>query len=568
MDIIPSIKRYIIECASQFINSQDILKQITLVAPKDSLRGDLATNAAMIIANATGQSPQEVGLTMRQSLLQMPHIAHVELAGPGFINIVVKSKAWQEVVSSILTGKEKYGQNNIGKGMKVNVEYVSANPTGPLHIGHTRGAIYGDALARMLEYTGYIVDREFYINDAGGQVKDLGSSVFLRYQSIINGHDIEIPQGLYPGEYLIPIAQALINKHGVSLQEKDMDIIINFAIQQIMQSIKDDLHDIDVCHSTFFSEQSLHKANKIAEAVSILENKGFIYHGTIPEPKGKQHNNWICKEQILFRSTAFGDDQDRPLKKENGDWTYFAAEIAYIKDKIDRGYNYIVIVLGADHSGYVKRLSAVAQALNPSVRCEVKVCQVVNYIENGLPVKMSKRSGTFTTIRDVIDVVDKNIIRFMMLTKKNDSIINFDLAKVKEQSKDNPVFYVQYAHVRTSSIIKTAKMQLNCDLLASKDIDYSLLNNEEEILIMRKMCFWPMVIETAEGEPHKIISFMEDLSHSFHALWNLGKENNDYRFIITDNLEITAARLALAQAINYVLKSGFGILGINPLDKM
>jgi arginyl-tRNA synthetase len=446
-----------------------------------------------------------------------------------------------------------------------------------MHIGHARGAVYGDALAKLLKKCGYKVTKEYYINDAGSQIDDLTKTVILRYKEALTGEKVTIPEGLYPGEYLIDIGSKIFNQFGDKLLKMDEtachELVKKIAVDEMMLMIRQDLKDLDIEHDVFFSEQSLHDSGKIAEVIKILADMGLIYEGQLPPPKGKEDVNWENRVQLLFKSTAFGDEQDRPVQKSDGAWSYLAADLAYAKDKIDRGFDNLIYVLGADHSGYVKRIKAVVNALGQSrVKCDVKICQIVNFVENNVPIKMSKRKGSFTTVKDVVNEVGKDIIRFIMLTRKNDAPLDFDLEKVKEQSKDNPVFYVQYAHVRTISILSNGK-ECTPDAYAkfiAREFDLSLLSSEEEIQLIKLLASWPKVLEGAAVyfEPHRIAFYLLNVAAKFHSLWNLGKENNDYRFVVEDNIELTSSRLALVQSTQQIIVRGFEIIGITPMDKM
>ena len=446
-----------------------------------------------------------------------------------------------------------------------------------MHIGHARGAVYGDALANVLSLCGYNVTKEYYINDAGTQIDTLLDSVFLRYKEALSGEVVVIPEGLYPGDYLKDVGQkiaaefgqALVDMHTREMRQKIKNIVVN----EMLALIKADLRDLGVHHDVFFSEQSLHDSNKINDAVKILEEKGLIYKGVLPPPKGKIDENWEEKEQLLFKSSEYGDDQDRPVQKNDGTWSYLAADFAYAKDKIDRGFDTLVYILGADHSGYVKRIQAVINALGEGkIRSDVRISQLVNFVKDGEPIKMSKRSGNFMTVSDVTNEVSKDIIRFIMLTRRNDMTLDFDFSKVKEQSKDNPVFYVQYAHVRTKSIIAKAIETIPeaYKKFAASEFDLSLLSTEEEIQLIKLLASWPKVLALSAKscEPQRIAYYLIDVASRFHSIWNLGKENNDYRFNIEDEIDLTAARLALAESIRKVIAGGFSVIGVKPLDKM
>lgn len=577
MNIFNIIKQDIIAAAGQILNDTAILNQATIEIPKDSLNGDLSTNIAMIIASKEKVNPREIALKLKAILLHLPYIAHIEVAGAGFINFTIKPEIWHKTMAHILSGSEDFWSVNIGQGQAINVEYVSANPTGPMHIGHARGAVYGDVLARILAASGYNVTKEYYVNDAGAQVNDLINTVLLRYKEALTGEQIPIPEGCYPGEYLIPAGKKLAEQYGaelLSMQENEQyKLVKKFAVEEMLEIIKQDLKDLGVNHDIFFSEQSLHDQGKIDETVKLLTDLDLIYQGQLPPPKGKIDEEWQDRTQMLFRSSSYGDDQDRALQKSDGAWTYLAADLAYAKDKIDRGFDSLVYVLGADHSGYIKRIEAVVKALSQGkVGSDIKICQLVNFVENGVPIKMSKRSGNFTTVRDVINEVGKDVVRFIMLTRKNDAPLDFDLQKVREQSKDNPIFYVQYAHVRSLSIIAGSKdvNKDGHDKFVNNNFDLSLLSSEKELQLIKLLASWPKMLEAAAKyfEPHRVAFYLLNIAAEFHALWNFGKENNDYRFVIESNAELTAARLALAKATGMVLAKGFKLLGVTPLEKM
>lgn len=577
MNIFKELKRDLRASCSAICSDEDIWNNASLEAPKDPLNGDIATNIAMIIASKEGGNPREIALKFKESLAPIPYIAHVEVAGPGFINLTIKAEKWHGCIRSILNRDDDFWAVNIGKGEKVNVEYVSANPTGPMHIGHSRGAVYGDVLANILIKCGYDVTKEYYVNDAGSQIDTLTDSVILRYKEALDGQEITIPEGLYPGEYLKPVAGQLVNEFSDSLLKLDEQTmrqkVKEIAIKAMLELIKSDLADLGVKHDVFFSETSLHQGGKIDEAVAELEKMGLIYTGILPAPKGKVDENWEEKEQMLFRSSNYGDDQDRPIKKNDGSWSYLAADLAYAKNKIDRGFDSLVYILGADHSGYIKRINAVIDAFGKGkVRSDVRTNQLVNFVKEGQPIKMSKRSGNFMTVHDVVKEVGTDIIRFIMLTRRSDMVLDFDFDKVKEQSKDNPVFYVQYAHVRTKSILAKAKETALAafDKYQANDYDLSLLGTEEEIQLIKLLASWPKVLESAASsfEPQRIAYYLIDVASRFHSIWNLGKENNEYRFVVLEDEHLTAARLALAEAIMAIIAEGFSVIGVTPMDKM
>lgn len=577
MNIFKEIGKDLKKIGLEVCRDETIWSQSTIEIPKDPLNGDISTNIAMIIASKEGGNPREIALKFKDLLSDIPYIAHIEVAGPGFINFTIKADKWHICIRSILNGDQDFWEVNVGNGEKVNIEYVSANPTGPMHIGHARGAVYGDALANILIKCGYEVTKEYYINDAGSQINTLIESAILRYKEAYTGKAVEIPEGLYPGDYLKDIGKKLAEKYQDKLLDMDISSIKqevkDFIIDQMMVLIKSDLAELGVHHDIFFSEQSLHDGSKIEAAIDILKEQGLIYKGVLPPPKGKVHDKWEKKEQMLFKSSDFGDEQDRPVQKNNGDWSYLAADFAYAKDKIDRGFDRLIYILGADHSGYVKRIKAVINALsNGKVASDIRTSQLVNFVKEGRPIKMSKRSGNFMTVHDVVNEVGKDIIRFIMLTRRNDMSLDFDFDKVKEQSKDNPVFYVQYAHVRTKSIIAKAKETIPeaYAKFEANDFDLSLLDSEEEIQLIKLLASWPKVLATSaiHREPQRIAYFLIDVASRFHSIWNLGKEDKEYRFNTEGDIELTAARLALAESIRKIIAGGFEVIGVTPMDKM
>ncbi len=549
------------------------LDRITVEPPRDPAHGDVTTNAAMVLARAAGMKPRDLAEKLAALLRAEPDFKEVEIAGPGFINMRLSDAFWPQLLDAVLAEGEAYGRSDIGRGEKVNVEYVSANPTGPLHVGHTRGAVFGDALANLLEETGHDVTREYYINDAGAQVDVLARSVFLRYREAL-GEDIgEIPAGLYPGDYLKPVGAALAEKYGRSLLEKPeeewLPLVRDFAVERMMALIREDLAALGIEHEVFFSERTLHESGLIDDTIRELEKRGLVYVGRLPPPKGKPPEDWEDREQLLFRSSDFGDDIDRPLKKSDGSYTYFAADVAYIRNKLERGFTQLVYVLGADHGGYVKRLEAVNKALSGgSARLIARLCQLVKLYRGGEPVKMSKRAGDFVTLRQVVNEVGPDVVRFMMLTRRNDAPLDFDFEKVTEQSRDNPVFYVQYAHARICSVLRNAKEELGAE--AQGDVDFSLLSDEAERQLIRRIGEYPRMLEQAARahEPHRVAFYLQDLAAEFHALWNKGKEKPELRFIIPENPLLSRTRLAFLRAIRYCLANGLRILGVRPVEKM
>jgi len=554
--------------------------RIVVEPPKDETHGDLATNAAMVLAKDAKQKPREIAEKLAAKLNAAPHVAKVDVAGPGFINLSLDPSFWLEVLRAAITSGKEFGRTKIGAGEKVNVEYVSANPTGPMHVGHGRGAVFGDALARLLAFAGYDVAREYYINDAGAQVDVLARSAFLRYREAL-GDDIGgIPEGLYPGDYLVPVGKALAEKHGRALLQKpDSDwlpVARETAIDMMMDMIREDLAALEIHHEVFFSERSLTAGgkDKVAETIEVLRQAGHVYEGRLPPPKGAPVEDWEDREQTLFRATAFGDDVDRPLMKSDGSYTYFAADMAYHRDKIERGFKTLIDVWGADHGGYVKRMNAAVKALSGGkVALDVKLCQLVRLMRAGEPVKMSKRAGDFVTLREVVDEVGVDPVRFMMLFRKNDAQLDFDLAKVIEQSKENPVFYVQYAHARGRSVFRNAKEampSLAMDEAALAGADLALLSDEAELALVKKLAQWPRLVEGAAEfhEPHRVAFYLYDLASAFHSLWNKGKDAPHLRFIIEDNTRLTLARLSLVHGLVAVLASGLAILGVRAAEEM
>ncbi len=550
--------------------------RVSVEPPREAAHGDVTTNAAMALAKTAGMRPRELAEKIAEKLRADEDIATVEIAGPGFINMRLSFAFWARLLDAVMKAGASYGRADIGRGGKVNVEYVSANPTGPLHVGHCRGAVFGDALAALLEATGHDVTREYYINDAGAQVDALARSVFLRYREAL-GEDIgEIPAGLYPGAYLVPVGRALAEKHGPALRETPeeewLPIVRDFAIAAMMDMIRDDLAALNITHEVFFSERSLHERGLIAETIEDLRARGLVYTGRLPPPKGKPPEDWEDREQLLFRSSGFGDDMDRPLMKSDGSYTYFAADVAYIRDKLARGYRQLVYVLGADHGGYVRRLQAVNRALSGGkAELIARLCQLVKLYRGGEPVRMSKRAGDFVTLRDVVNEVGADVVRFMMLTRRNDAPLDFDFEKVTEHSRDNPVFYVQYAHARICSVLRIAARELGEEAAGEGPApDWRLLRDEAEMALIRRIGEYPRVVEAAARahEPHRIAFYLQDLAADFHTLWNKGKESPQLRFILKDQTDVSLTRLAFLRAIRYCLANGLRILGVRPVEEM
>ncbi len=554
--------------------------RVTVEPPRDTSHGDISTNAAMVLAKPAGIKPRDLAEKISTALEATGKFSAVSVAGPGFINMTLQPAFWQTRVADILGVGPAYGASEIGKGEKVNVEYVSANPTGPMHVGHTRGAVFGDALANLLEKAGFEVGREYYINDAGGQIGVLAESAFLRYREAL-GEDIgDIPEGLYPGDYLKPVGKALADAHGDRILGMEAnareEIVRTVAVDAMMDLIREDLALLGIEHDVFFSERALHQSGKVETTLQRLEGMGLIYEGVLDPPKGKKLDDWEATPQTLFRSTNFGDDFDRALKKSDGSWTYFAPDIAYHLDKYQRGYTHLIDVWGADHGGYIKRMHSAVQAItNGGADLDVKICQLVRLMQDGKPIKMSKRSGNFITLREVVEEVGRDAVRFMMLYRKNDAPLDFDFAKVTEQSKDNAVFYVQYAHARIHSVLRNAS---NDDGLKGVDIgdaalagaDLTCLVDEAELGLIKQMLQFPRVIEAAAEahEPHRIAFYLFELASLFHSLWNKGKDQPDLRFILAEQRDVTLARLALIRATGYVIASGLGVLGVEPKEEM
>lgn len=554
------------------------LSAVTVEAPRDAVHGDLATNAAMVLARAMGESPRSLAEKLVALLEGDKNIAAVAAAGPGFINMKLRDSFWQDFLAGILKAGKTYGRSNKGKKAKINVEYVSANPTGPLHVGHCRGAVVGDVLANLLQFIGFDTAKEYYVNDAGGQIDVLARSAMLRYREALGEAVGAIPEGLYPGDYLIPVGRALAEKYGGSLLEGDkaagMAVVKAYAVNAMLTLIRADLRSLNIRHEHFFSERQLHKndAAPIRAAIDDLTLRGYIYKGALPPPKGKRPDDWEDREQTLFRSTAAGDDVDRALIKSDGSYTYFAADIAYFKDKYDRGFQEMIYILGADHGGYVKRLQAVAKAVSGGkAQLSALLCQLVKLYRNGEPERMSKRAGNFITLRDVVDEVGSDAVRFMMLYRKADAPLDFDFAKVTEQSKDNPVFYVQYAHARCYSALRQARAQA-AEFGDAKPVaaEFSRLADSGELGLIRKMAEYPRLLEMAAQahEPHRLAFYLYDLAAAFHAHWNKGNDNASLRFIQAGDGATTKARLALVQAVALVLASGLSLMGVAAPQEM
>jgi len=548
---------------------------VTVEPPRDPLHGDMATNAAMVLAKPAGQKPRDIAQALATRLTGDPRVASAEVAGPGFLNLRLTNSVWQRLPQVILSSGGTYGKSGVGQGQKVNVEYVSANPTGPLHVGHTRGAVFGDALASLLDYAGYDVTREYYINDGGAQVDVLARSVYLRYLEA-HGQDVAFEDGTYPGEYLIEVGEALKDKVGDAYIGQPeavwLEDVRDFSTDAMMMLIKADLGALGVEMDKFFSEKSLYGTGLIETAIQDLDAKGLIYRGTLEPPKGKTPEDWEPRIQTLFKSTEHGDDVDRPIMKSDQSWTYFAPDIAYHFDKVQRGYDLLIDVFGADHGGYVKRMKAAVSALSEGrTPLGIKLTQLVRLYKNGEPFKMSKRAGTFVTLRDVVDQVGPDVTRFVMLTRKNDAPLDFDFDKVLEQSKDNPVFYVQYANARVHSVLrKAAEAGIDVSDATLADIDLSGMTHDSELAVARKLAAWPRLVEIAArtNEPHRVAFYLYELASDLHALYNKGNDVPDLRFLQEGNTTVSQAKIALARAVSVVISAGLGILGVTPVEEM
>jgi arginyl-tRNA synthetase len=580
MNLFAEIRGVVISALDQLV-AQGHLPQgldyanVAVEPPRDPLHGDMATNAAMVLAKPAGQKPRDIADHLAALLIQDDRINVAEVAGPGFLNMRLSASCWQGVIGCVLADGTGFGRSDMGQGKRVNVEYVSANPTGPLHVGHTRGAVFGDALASLLAYAGYDVTREYYINDGGAQVDVLARSVYLRYLEA-HGQEVAFEDGTYPGDYLIPVGQALKEKVGDAFVGKGEQFwlaeVREFATAAMMDLIRQDLAQLGVKMDHFFSEKSLYGTGRIEAAIESLRSKGLIYRGLLEPPKGKKPEDWEPREQTLFKSTAHGDDVDRPIQKSDDSWTYFAPDIAYHFDKVERGYDLLIDVFGADHGGYVKRMKAAVSALSDGqTPLDIKLTQLVKLFKNGEPFKMSKRAGTFVTLRDVVDQVGPDVTRFVMLTRKNDANLDFDFDKVLEQSRENPVFYVQYANARVHSVLRRAQEAgitvSESDLSAA---DLTKLAHDAEIAVARKIAEWPRLVEIAArtNEPHRVAFYLYELASEFHGLWNKGNDVPDLRFVQEGDSATTQSKIALARAVSVVISAGLGILGVKPAEEL
>ena len=580
MDLFYTVKQHVLKKLDGMVAAGELpsgldMTSVAVEPPRDPLHGDMATNAAMVLSKSAKKNPREIAENLANRLSNVDIIENLQVAGPGFLNLRISIKAWQSNLNKILELGSAYGRTGLGKNLCVNVEFVSANPTGPLHVGHTRGAVFGDALSELLSFAGYKVTREYYINDGGSQVDTLARSVYLRYLEA-HGQEVAFEDGTYPGNYLIPVGQALKEKVGSDFIDKPenywLEGVREFSTDAMMKLIKDDLAALGVEMDVFFSEKSLYGGGKIEKAIESLKSKNLIYDGILNSPKGKKVEDWEPRVQTLFKSTSHGDDVDRPIKKSDGAWTYFAPDIAYHFDKVERNFDHLIDVFGADHGGYVKRMKAAVSALSDDkVKFDIKLTQLVKLFKRGEPFKMSKRAGTFVTLRDLVDQVGSDVTRFVMLTRKNDAPLDFDFEKVLEQSKDNPVYYVQYASARIHSVFRKAKEAgIHFDAEQMRYETFSKITHEAEIKIAKKLAEWPRIVEISAKthEPHRIAFYLYELAGDFHSLWNKGNENDELRFIQENDHEATCTKMAMISAVLVVISSGLGILGVEPATHM
>ena len=580
MNLFSDIRTLVITCLDAMVRDAALpegldFANVAVEPPRDAAHGDMATNAAMVLAKPAGLKPREIAEALAAHLLEDPRIAAAEVAGPGFLNLRLAPSVWQGIIATALAQGTDFGRSDMGQNQRVNVEFVSANPTGPMHVGHTRGAVVGDALSNLLAFAGYDVTREYYINDGGAQVDVLARSAYERYREA-HGLSPEIAEGLYPGEYLIEVGEALKTEFGTQFLYQPesiwLETVRNFSTDRMMIMIREDLASLGVRMDVYASEKALYGTGEIETAINRLEAQGLIYEGVLEPPKGKTPEDWEPREQTLFRSTAHGDDVDRPIKKSDGAWTYFAPDIAYHYNKISRDFDMLIDIFGADHGGYVKRMKAAVSALsNGRVPLDIKLIQLVKLYKNGEPFKMSKRAGTFVTLRDVVEMVGADVTRFVMLTRKNDATLDFDFDKVLEQSKDNPVFYVQYAHARVCSVLrKAAEAGAQTSDAALAQADITQLDHDAELAMMRKLAEWPRIVELAARtqEPHRIAAYLSELAAEFHGLWNKGNDVPSLRFVQEGDMATTSAKLALARATGVAISAGLAILGVTPVEEM
>jgi arginyl-tRNA synthetase len=559
-------------------NGAPEVARVVVEPPRDVSHGDITTNAAMVLAKPAGMKPRDLAERLVEKLTGLETVQGAEVAGPGFINLRLAVDFWRNQVREILRDGTAYGDSAMGDGEKVNVEYISANPTGPLHVAHARGAVTGDALAKLLAKAGYDVTTEYYVNDAGTQVEALARSAQLRYREALGEEIGEIPEGLYPGDYMIPVGRHLAERDGDKwLNADEADWLPEFrdvAVELMMASVRQDLEALGIEQDVFVSERSLVEAGAVDDVFKALEERGLIYTGVLEPPKGKKPDDWEPRPQTLFKATDFGDDVDRPMKKSDGNWTYFANDIAYHYDKYQRGFSNMIDIFGADHGGYVKRMKAAVAALTGEKDAlDIKLCQIVHLKKGGVPMKMSKRAGTFVTLRELIDEVGKDVVRFIMLTRKSDTQMDFDLEKAVEQSRDNPVFYVQYAHARCRSVLRNAADNLQAGEMtaaALSGVDLQSLDDQAELDLIRHMAAWPRMVEAAAEahEPHRVAYYLNELAELFHALWNKGRDDATLRFIHEDDKDLTLARLALVQAVALVIASGLAVFGVEPVEEL
>ena len=582
MNIYQNVEHMLMEAFNTVLGPKDIVKidqnLINVEPPRDKGHGDVATNVAMIFSKKLSIKPRDLAIKICNELDRNDEVSAVEVAGPGFINIKLVDEVWFKSLHFILKSGKDYGSSTLGTGKKINIEYVSANPTGPLHAAHARGAVVGDALALLLKKTGHEVCKEYYINDGGSQVDILGQSTFLRYKEVLGDDSIVIPDGHYPGAYLKDIALEIVEKDGDKWLSKSdqerLDAFREYSVQMMMEKVKVDLNSLGIEMDIFSSEQSLIQSGGVDGVLKILEERELLYEGVLDPPKGKQSENWISRPQRLFKSTLFGDDVDRAIQKTDGNWTYFASDIAYHYDKYKRGFTEMIDIWGADHGGYVKRMQSAVNAVTfNEAKLDVKICQIVHMLRDGKPVRMSKRSGDFVTIEDVVKAVGKDVIRFIMLTRKNDQVLEFDFDKVVEHSRDNPVFYVQYAHARCCSVLRNADIGNNGGSFEKSNFcnnNLSLLTDENELNVIKILTNWPRIIQGAAKahEPHRIAFYLSDLAAAFHSLWNKGKEDEKLRFIVEDDQELSSARLSLIKAIAIVIASGLEVIGIEAAEEL
>ena len=580
MNLFSDIHMRVIEALDVLVRAGDLpegldFANVTVEPPRDPLHGDMATNAAMVLAKPSGQKPRDIALKLAEQLMSDGRITAADVAGPGFLNLRLANDVWQGLIGQVLNMGQQYGTSSMGIGKKVNVEFVSANPTGPLHVGHTRGAVFGDALAGLLAFAGYDVTREYYINDGGAQVDVLARSVYLRYLQA-HGQQVAFEDGTYPGDYLIPVGEALKMKVGDAFVGKGeqfwLSEIREFATDQMMMLIREDLASLGITMDKFFSEKSLFGTGVIEKTIEGLRQDGLIYEGVLEPPKGKTPEDWEPREQTLFKSTEHGDDVDRPVMKSDGSWTYFAPDIAYHGDKVNRGFDQLIDILGADHGGYVKRMKAAVSALSGGkVPLDIKLMQLVKLFKNGEPFKMSKRAGNFVTLRDLVEQVGADVTRFVMLTRKNDAPLDFDFDKVLEQSRENPVYYVQYAHARGCSVMRrAADLGIDVSDAALATTDLTSVQHDSEIAVVKKVAEWPRLVEIAArtNEPHRIAFYLYELASDLHSLWNKGNEIPSLRFLQEDDKATSSAKIALVRSVCVVISAGLGILGVTPAEEM